>query len=117
MITTGSKDRVIEVINDVLFRELRKARSVTFLKNGDLNHAPKVIQLTPHRYIGFQELQNDLTKKLNLPHGCRKIYTPRRGRQVNAIEDLEDQGVYICAGFEKFKKIDYAKLIRSKKWQ
>lgn len=95
-------------------QELRKARSVTFLKNGDLNHAPKVIQLTPHRYIGFQELQNDLTKKLNLPHGCRKIYTPRRGRQVNAIEDLEDQGVYICAGFEKFKKVDYAKLIRSK---
>lgn len=52
-------------------RELRKARTVTFLRNGDLNNAPKTIQLTPHRYIGFAELQTDLTKKLNLPHGCR----------------------------------------------
>ena len=61
-----------------------------------------------------------LCRKLDIllyPSHKRRIYTPRHGTQIKSIEALEDQGIYVCGGFEKFKKMDYGKLIRSKKWQ
>ena len=55
----------------MVLRELRKPRVVTFYKNGDRYFPGKQLQITPHRYLDFNELMNDLTKKLNLPYGVR----------------------------------------------
>ena len=117
LLTKRKNDQIEKIM--LVLRELRKARTVTFLRNGDINNAPKTIQLTPHRlgffpkfskifevfpkklktlrYIGFAELQNDLTKKLNLPHGCRiaaRFYMSYKLSQKEAFH-VEKQDLYL----------------------
>ena len=87
----------------------RRTKVVTFVKNGDLNHV-KTVQVTPHRYGHFEELLMDLDKAIGLPYGVRRVYTPDSGHRVNSIDQLLDQGIYVCTGFEKFKPINYARV-------
>ena len=89
---------------------LKRTKVVTFVKNGDLNHV-KTVQVTPHRYGHFEELLMDLDKAIGLPYGVRRVYTPDNGHRINSIDQLLDQGIYVCTGFEKFKPINYAKTI------
>ena len=87
----------------------RPTKVVTFLKNGDPSYS-KTLQLTSHRYQRFDDLLQDLDKALNLPYGVRRVFTPDHASRVESINNLEDQGVYICAGFEKFKPMDYCQV-------
>ena len=71
----------------------------------------KQINITPHRFLTFNNLLNDLTSRLpmsvQLPYGVRQVFTPVGGHRVRDIEDLQDGGFYVCGGFENFKKIKY----------
>ena len=49
----------------------------------------------------------DLDKAIGLPYGVRRVYTPDNGHRINSIDQLLDQGIYVCTGFEKFKSINY----------
>lgn len=93
------------------YRNLRRPKKVTFFCNGDKFFKGKLLFITPHRYLSFQDLLGDLTNKLpnssSLPYGVRQIYTPACGRRVRDIEHLQDGKEYVCAGFESFKALKY----------
>jgi len=65
----GSKE--LRDLTDDRYGPLRRPKTITFYKNGDRNFQGKTIQITPHRYLNFEELMTDLSKKLNLPYGVR----------------------------------------------
>ena len=100
-------------VTDDRYRDLRKPRKVKFYCNGDRYFKGKKIFVTPHRYLTFNDLLNDLTGKLpgtvQLPYGVRQIYTPVGGRKVRDIDELQDGKHYVCAGFETFKPIPYGR--------
>lgn len=105
-ISTSHRDIV-----DDKYRELRRPKKLRFFANGDRYFKGRKLYITPHRYVNFQDLLNDLTDKLSsnvtLPYGVRQIYTPLRGKKVRDIEELQDGSSYVCAGFEGFKTLNY----------
>ncbi|XP_067687448.1 serine/threonine-protein kinase DCLK3-like [Haliotis asinina] len=100
-------------ITDEQYHDLRRPRKVRFYVNGDRYFKGKRMYITPHRYLNFNDLLNDLTGKLPnsvcLPYGVRQIFTPNQGRRVFEIKDLLDGEAYVCAGFEGFKVLKYGK--------
>ena len=100
-------------VTDERYRDLRRPRKVKFFCNGDRYFKGKRIYITPHRYLTFNDLLNDLTGKLpstvQLPYGVRAIYTPADGKRIKDIEELQDGSSYVCAGFENFKSLQYGK--------
>ncbi|XP_033109371.1 serine/threonine-protein kinase DCLK1-like isoform X2 [Anneissia japonica] len=95
-------------IVDNKYQELRRPRKIFFYRNGDRYFKGKQLYITPHRYLSFDELLVDLTKSVSLPYGVRKVYT-QDGVLIRDIEDLKDGGTYVCASFERFKKLKYGK--------
>lgn len=100
-------------VTDNRYRELRRPRKVKFFCNGDRYFKGKKVQFTPHRYLSFNDLLNDLTEKLlnkvQLPYGVRQIFTPVSGKRIHDIEELQDGETYVCAGFESFKPVHYGR--------
>lgn len=100
-------------ITDERYHNLRRPRKVRFYVNGDRYFKGKRMYITPHRYLNFNDLLNDLTGKLpnsvSLPYGVRQIFTPNQGQRILEIEDLQDGEAYVCAGFEGFKGLKYGK--------
>ena len=98
-------------ITDEKYKELRRPRKVRFFCNGDRYFKGKRINITPHKYVTFNDLLNDLTEKLpnsvQLPYGVRQIFTPLGGKRVRDIASLQDGQHYVCGGFESFKQIKY----------
>ena len=98
---------------DEKYRDLRRPRKVQFYCNGDRYFKGKKLYITPHRYLTFNDLLNDLTGKLpanlHLPYGVRQIYSPVGGTRIRDIEHLGDGQTYVAAGFETFKAIKYGK--------
>lgn len=109
----GSISQSHRDVTDDRYRDLRRPRKVKFYCNGDRYFKGKRLFITPHRYLTFNDLLNDLTGKLPssipLPYGVRSIYTPCGGKKIKDIEELQDGGQYVCAGFEPFKSIQYGK--------
>lgn len=62
--------------------------------------------ITPHRYTSFEDLLSELTRDMKLPYGVRQIFTPD-GTKVRDIEELKNGESYVCASFERLKKIKY----------
>ena len=107
----GSISQTHRDITEDRYRELRRPRKVRFYCNGDRYFKGKKMYITPHRYLSFNDLLNDLTGKLPasvyLPYGVRQIFMPVDGKKIRDIEELEDGLAYVCAGFEPFKAIKY----------
>ena len=112
-VNTGGISQAHRDITDDRYRDLRKPRKVKFYCNGDRYFKGKKIFVTPHRYLTFNDLLNDLTGKLpasvQLPYGVRQIFTPVGGRKVRDIDELQDGRHYVCGGFETFKPIPYGR--------
>ena len=98
-------------VTDDRYRDLRRPRKVRFYCNGDRFFKGKKIYVTPHRYLSFNDMLNDLTGKLpasvNLPYGVRQIFTMDGGHRIRDIEELQDEQSYVCAGFEGYRTMKY----------
>ena len=98
-------------VTDSRYRDLRRPRKVRFYCNGDRYFKGKRLYITPHRYLTFNDMLNDLTQKLpgsvNLPYGVRQIFTPDGTKRIRHMEELQDGEAYVVAGFEPFKHIKY----------
>lgn len=71
--------------------------------------------ITPHRYTSFEDLLSDLTRNMKLPYGVRQIFTPN-GSKVRDIEELKDGESYVCASFEKLKRMKYGSTSSLPNW-
>lgn len=91
-------------------------KQVLFYRNGDKFYKGKRIRITPQKYFSLDGLLSDLTKSVSLPYGVRKLYTPTGGTQIKHMEEIRDGESYVCASFEKFKKLKYG-AVKDQEWK
>ena len=87
-----------------------------FVKNGDRFFEGVQLNISPRAIRSWEVLLVELSNRIDLPAGVRKIYTPEGGHRVNSLSELEHQKVYVCASVEPFKKIDYTK-VKNPDWK
>ena len=81
-----------------------------FVKNGDRFFEGVQLNISPRVVRSWEVLLAELSHRVDLPAGVRKIYTPENGHRINSLSELEHHKVYVCASTEPFKRIDYSKL-------
>ncbi|XP_022088481.1 serine/threonine-protein kinase DCLK1-like isoform X2 [Acanthaster planci] len=105
--TTPTVSQQHRDITEEKYKDLRRPRQLLFYRNGDRYFRGKRLRITPNRFQTFDSLLSELTKHMSLPYGVRKIYHPESGKSITDIENLMDGESYVCASFEKFKKLPY----------
>ncbi|XP_029350181.1 doublecortin domain-containing protein 2 [Echeneis naucrates] len=88
--------------------ELPPTKTITVYRNGDAFFPGRKIVINPRQVSTFDGLLNALTPNVRAPFGAvRKLYTPAEGHKVQRLDDLDHGSVYVAAGNEKFKKLNY----------
>ena len=87
-----------------------------FVKNGDRFFEGVQVNISPRVIRSWEVLLAELSHRIDLPAGVRKIYTPEHGHRVNSLSELQHHKVYVCASTEPFKKIDYKK-VKNPDWK
>ena len=82
-----------------LYYNYRKtSRKATFFKDAD--HFKQGVRLVVSQkfYRTMDVLLNDLTRRMpELSRGVRAIYTPRGADRIHSVDDIQDEGKYVCA--------------------
>ncbi|XP_032356275.1 doublecortin domain-containing protein 2 isoform X4 [Etheostoma spectabile] len=95
--------------------ELPPTRTITVYKNGDAFFSGRKIVVNPRHLSTFDNFLTFLTRGIEAPFGAvRRLYTPREGHKVDHLDDLKHGSVYVAAGNEQFKKLDYCEITTKK---
>uniref|UniRef100_A0A8D0D1B3 Si:dkey-25g12.4 n=1 Tax=Sander lucioperca TaxID=283035 RepID=A0A8D0D1B3_SANLU len=95
--------------------ELPPTRTIIVYKNGDAFFSGRKIVVNPRYLSTFDNFLTFLTRGIEAPFGAvRRLYTPREGRKVQHLDDLKHGSVYVAAGNEQFKKLDYCEITTKK---
>lgn len=83
-----------------------KGFTTHFYINGDEHYQSKSLLVNPKRYRNFDTFLDDATKSLNPRFGAiRNVYTPLGKHKITNFDDLREDGQYVAAGVERYKKI------------
>lgn len=79
--------------------------------NGNTFFSGKNILYDSQKYKSLKEFFLDLASLLprdaNLAEGIRRLFTPRGRHVVRSLEELKCGNIYVCAGAEPFRNVDY----------
>ncbi|KAJ8035549.1 Serine/threonine-protein kinase DCLK3 [Holothuria leucospilota] len=114
--STSSNSFTDQNVSSDILSDSRLPKHVHFYRNGDKFYKGKKFRITPQRYVSLDGLLSDLTKSVSLPYGVRKLYTPNGGTRIRHIDDIRDGESYVCASFEKFKKLKYG-AVKEQDWK
>ncbi|XP_075964617.1 doublecortin domain-containing protein 2C [Anarhichas minor] len=91
--------------------DLPPTKTIIVYKNGDAFFPGRKIVVNPRHLSTFDNLLTSLTREIEAPFGAvRRLYTPTEGHKVQNLDDLEHGSVYVAAGNEQFKKLEYCKI-------
>ncbi|KAA0711322.1 Doublecortin domain-containing protein 2 [Triplophysa tibetana] len=83
-------------------------KTVVIFRNGDAFYPGRRFVINQRQSSTFDSFLNTVTRGLTAPFGAvRNIYTPDNGHRVEDLEQLVHGEVYVAAGAEKLKKLDY----------
>ncbi|KAJ7383184.1 Doublecortin [Desmophyllum pertusum] len=84
--------------------------TVKVYKNGNRNFTGKTIVINRRHIRTMDALYDEVTSHIAAFNAVRKICTPIGGRPVMSLENIQNKSVYVAAGREVFKKLNYADL-------
>jgi len=100
--------RAIREAND------RKARKVTFYKNGEPYSNGITISIMPGKdFKTMEQLCSYLTDKIKIVNGVQYIFT-QNGQRVCTLNELEHGQSYVVSGVKNFQKFSYGELNKLK---
>ena len=80
-------------------------KTCIFYKDGDPNFSGVKVAVNPRYYHNIDILQDELTSKIkDLTNGVRSIHTPGGRHIISRIQELENQGKYVCSSNQKQAK-------------
>lgn len=88
--------------------------TVKVYKNGNRNFLGKTIVINRRHIRTMEALYDEVTSHIAAFNAVRRICTPIGGRPVQSLENIRNKSVYVAAGREVFKKLNYADLGVSK---
>ncbi|PFX17170.1 doublecortin domain-containing protein 2C-like [Stylophora pistillata] len=84
--------------------------TVKVYKNGNPNFLGKTLVINRRHIRNMEALYDEVTMHISAFNAVRKICTPIGGRPVQSLENIKNKSVYVAAGRECFKKLNYADL-------
>ncbi|XP_022606646.1 doublecortin domain-containing protein 2C [Seriola dumerili] len=95
--------------------DLPATKTITVYRNGDAFFPGRKIVVNPRQVSTFESFLTSLTRGIEAPFGAvRRLYTPAQGHKVKRLDDLNHGSVYVAAGNEQFKKLDYCQITTKK---
>lgn len=82
------------------------ASVITIFKNGDNFQNGKRLVLNRKEIRSFDAFLDRVTKDTQSQVAVRSIRTPSYGHRVADLDKLENGGIYVAVGPERFKKIE-----------
>ncbi|XP_058988740.1 doublecortin domain-containing protein 2C [Mustela lutreola] len=83
------------------------AKTILVYRNGDAFFVGRRFVLPRRPVATFEALLDQLTERMEVPFGVRRLFTPTCGHPVLELQALRAGGKYVAAGREPFKKLDY----------
>ena len=90
------------------------ALTVKVYKNGNTTFLGKTLVINRRCTRTMEALYDQITAHISAYNAVRRICTPIGGRPVANLESIKDKSVYVAAGREEFKKLNYADIGASK---
>ncbi|XP_035810615.2 doublecortin domain-containing protein 2 [Amphiprion ocellaris] len=91
--------------------DLPPTKTIIVYRNGDAFFPGRKLVVNPRQLSTFDSFLTFLTRAIEAPFGAvRRLYTPRQGHRVQHMDDLKHGSVYVAAGNEHFKKLDYCEI-------
>ena len=87
------------LLNDVF------STRITIYRNGDLNFYGKKLIVNRKHIRTFDSFLDKVTRDTQAKVAVRSIRTPNHGTQIANLDKIENGGVYVALGLEKFKHL------------
>lgn len=86
---------------------LRRGLVILVYKNGSPYFPGLSLTLHPKKYKTLHVLLGDLSTRMDLPWGARRLYAYPSGDRITRLSHLVNNGLYVAAGNEAYKDIEY----------
>ena len=104
----NGSSRALQEAND------RKARKLTFYKNGEPFSNPITVSILPGKdFRTMEQLCTYLTEKTKIANGVQYIFTTN-GERILTLNELEHSQSYVVSGIKNFQRFPYGQMNKLK---